>query len=91
MDHSHQPVFGRHKVGIEDGNELPFRRFHPFLEGSGLESVAVRSVMVCDWMSQSRVALDDGICDLDGLVGRIVEHLDIELVAWILHLADRLD
>ena len=88
MDNAHQPVFRRHKVGVKNGDELALGRLHSFLQSSGLESVAIPSMMIGNRISQCCIALHDGTCDLDSLVRRIVEHLDIELLAWIFHPAD---
>ena len=41
-----------------------------------------------DVVSERGVALDHGARNLDGLVGGIVEHLDLQLIARILDLAD---
>ena len=44
-----------------------------------------------DVVSERSVAFDNGARDLDGFVGGIVEHLDLQLLARIIHLADAVD
>src|SRR5437868_2574596 len=90
MDNPDQPIFGRYEVGVEDGNELALRRLHSFLQGASLESITVGAVVIADRMSQGCIALYDGIGDLDGLVSRIVQHLNIKLLPRVFHLAHRI-
>ena len=89
MDGAHQEIFRRNEVGVEDGDELALRRLQPFLQRARLEAFAIGAMVIGDRIAQRGIALDQALRDdLDGLVGRIVEHLDIELLARILQLAD---
>ncbi len=87
----HQPVGRRHKVGVEDGDELALGDLQPGVERAGLEAMAVGAVDVDDGVAERRIALHDGGSDFCGLVGRVVQHLDLELVLRVLHGADGLD
>ena len=91
VDHLHQPVRRRHKVGVEDGDELALGHLQARVQRPGLVSMAVGAVNVDDGMAQRRIARHNACGHLLGLVGRVVQHLDLELVARILHGADRLD
>ena len=90
MDGAQQKIFRRSEVGVEDGDELALRRLHPFRQRARLEAGAIGAVMVADGIAQRRIALDQSASDVDGLVGRIVEHLDVQLFPRIFQLADRL-
>ena len=91
VDHLHQPVGRRNKVGVEDGDELALGHFESGVEGPGLEAVPVGAVNIDDVVPESGVAVDDCRGHLAGFVGGVVEHLDLELLARVFHGADRLD
>src|SRR5712692_479633 len=88
VDGSQQKVFRRSEIGVEDGNEFTLGRLHPFSQCSRLEAFAVRTVMVADGMAQRGIALDQTAGNLDGLVGGVVEHLNVEFLSRIFQLAD---
>ena len=90
MNSAQQEIFRGSEVGVEDGDELTLRRLQSFGQRARLVAFAIRAVMVADGIAQRGVALDQAAGDFDGLVGRIVEHLDVELLSRILQLADRL-
>ena len=91
VDHLHEPVGRGNEVGVEDGDELAFGHLEAGVERSGLEAVAIGAVNVNDGCPERRVAVDDSAGHLLGLVGRVVEHLNFELFARILHGANGLD
>ena len=66
----------------------PFAVFSPAVERSSLVAFAIVAVEVDDRMSERGVALDQAASDFDGLVGRVVEQLDVELVFRIVEAAD---
>src|SRR5208283_1305574 len=90
-DDAHQPVLGRDEIGGEDGDELAFGDLEACIQGSGLEAVAVGAVNVDDVVTERGVTLDDGGGDIARLVGGVVEHLNLDLLARVLHGADGLD
>ena len=91
VDDLHQPVFGRHEVSVEDGDELAGRGLQSFVERAGLVAVAVGAVEILDRMAETAVAFDDLAGDPDGFVGGVVKHLDLELVGGIVELATGID
>ena len=88
MHNAHKPIFWRNKISIKDGNKLALRGLHSLLKRPCLESVTIGAVMVADRVSKRCITLHYRVCHLDRFVGRIIEHLDIQLVARILHFAD---
>ena len=90
MDHLHQPVGRRHKIGVEDGDELAARHLQARIERSGLEAMPVGAMDVHDRMAQRRIALHNAAATSRRLVGRVVQHLDLQLVVRIIHGADGL-
>src|SRR6185437_178241 len=91
VNHAHQPVSGRHEIGVENGDEFAFGDGQSVGKRPGLESLTVRPVDVSDVVAKGGVASDDAGSHFLGLVGRVVEDLDFELFAWILHAADSLN
>ena len=89
MDGPHQEVFGRNKVGVEDGNELAFRGLHPFRQRTRFIAFTIGAVMVGDGDAAGGVLLHQALGDGLGLVGRIVEQLDVKLFTRILQAANR--
>ena len=83
-------IFRRREVGVEDGDELPFRRLHPLRQRASLVALAICPVVVADGIAQRSVALDQAARHGVGFVGGIVEHLNVEFLARIIQLADRL-
>ena len=81
VDHLHQPVGRRHKVGVEDGDELALGHLQAGVERAGLVAVPVGAMDVDDGVAQRGIARHDAGGHLAGFVGRVVEDLDLELVA----------
>ena len=84
------------EVGVEDGDELALRGLRPVLERAGLVAGAVGAVEVDDGCGgrpsvPARVTLDDGRGDVSGLVGGVVEDLDLEAVARVVDAAAGVD
>ena len=88
MDRAQQKIFGRREVGVKNGDELALGSLHSLGQSPGFEAFAIRPVDVADRVAQRSITLDQATCDLDGLVRRIVEHLNVELLARIVELAD---
>ena len=90
VDGPHQKIFRRNKVGVEDGNEFALRRFHAFRQRTRFEAFAIGAMMIGDGKAARSVLLDQALRDGLGFVGRIVKHLNIELLERILQAADRI-
>src|SRR5258708_32015269 len=88
VDRAQQEIFWRSEVSVEDGDEFALCRLHPFSQRPSLEALAVRPVMVADGMAQRSTAIDQTSRDLDGFVGRVVEHLNVKFLLRIFQLAD---
>ena len=78
--HFQQKVRRRNKIGVEDGDEFAFGRFQACFQSSRFEAFTILAMDVGDRMSQRNIAIDQNARDLDGLVGRVIEQLDIELI-----------
>ena len=91
VDHLHQPVGLRDKVGVEHGHELALGHLKAGIQRSGLVAVTIGAVNVSDGVAQSRIARHNGGGHLLSFVGRVVQHLNIQFLARILHGADRLN
>ena len=96
VDDAVKPVGRRDEVGVEDGDELALGDLEAFFECAGLVAVAVGAVEVDDGLRREAfgaggIALDDGFGDDGGLVGGVVEDLDLEAVARILDAAAGVD
>ena len=78
-----EELLGRREVCVEDGDELALRYQHPRLERPSLEAGAVSPVDVDD-VDAARRPLGDGLArNLDGVVGRVVEDLNLETVTRV--------
>ena len=66
------------EIGVEDQDELAGGRLEPVVEGARLETAPVVAVEVVDVESQRAVPFDGGLGDGAGLVGGVVEDLDLE-------------
>ena len=92
MGHAPAQELGtRNKIGIEDGDQLASRRLETGGQGAGLEARPIVAMQVVDVEAFLALALDQRGDQLDGLVGRVVEHLDLQPVARIVDTAHGLD
>ena len=71
------------EVGVEDGHQLAAGGALAGLERPGLETGAFDAVQVMDVETLDALALDEIGDDRAGLVGRVVEHLDLEAIARV--------
>ena len=81
VDAAAEKILGRHEVGVKDRDELCARLFEPVREGAGLEPGARAATHMRDVQPHAPPASHPYSKDQDGLVVRIVEHLDLETVA----------
>ena len=86
-----QKVGLRNEVRIEDRDEVAARNLQALVERAGLVAGAVLAMDVLDVDALQRVAAHGELRNLPGLVRRIVEDLDLQLLARIFDLADRVD
>src|ERR1700683_1898571 len=86
-----QKIRGRNKIRIEDGHKFTGRRFQAFLQRTGFIAFAVVAMDVTNGHSEGPVAFYTVAGDLAGLVGRIVENLNLEQLARIVELRNGFD
>ncbi len=91
VDHLHEPVGRRDKIGVEYGYELAFCHLESGIESAGLETMTVGAVYVNDGMAQCGEALDNARGNFLGLVSRVVEDLNFEFFARVFDGADGID
>ena len=92
VDDAAEPGGRGDEVGVEDGDELALGDAEAFFEGAGLVAVAVGAVEVVDGLGGEALGTcgetrDHGRGDGDGLVGGVVEELDLEAVAGVVEAA----
>src|SRR5713226_4904354 len=90
MDQLAQEIRLGHKVGIEDRNQIAFRRLHAMLQRARFESRAIVAMKVMNIETGPRVSIDRRARDVDCLVGGIVQHLNLQTVARVIDLNHRL-
>ena len=76
----------RAEIRVENRHQFARRRFQPFLQRPGLVPVAVGPVMILDRVAHVAVALHQGFGKRRGVVGGIVQHLDLQQLPRIVHL-----
>src|SRR5712692_7431733 len=88
MDGAQQKVFRRDEVGVKDSDELAFRRLHAFRQRTRLEAFPGAAMVMRNRKSESGVMFDQATGDGHGCVGRIVQHLNVELLERIVQAAN---
>ncbi len=102
LDHAHfrvaevrqrleEEVRRRHEVRVENRDEICLRQLESSFEGAGLIAAAVDAMDIRDVEAARRVAADRQLGDIRGLVRRVVEDLNLQQLARVIHLADRVD
>src|ERR1700691_2784627 len=86
-----QKIRGRNKIRIEDGHKFTGRRFEAFLQRARFVAFAIVAMDVADGHSEGPLAFYTVAGDLAGLVGRIVENLNLEQLARIIELRSGFD
>ena len=87
MHCTRQKIARRNKVGVENRNQLARRRAHPLLQRPRLETVAVRSMQIFDRHARRLIIANQPLREGVRVVGGIIQHLDLQQVLRILHLA----
>ena len=88
MDALQQKIGGRNKISVKDGDEFSRRCSQSFRQSARFVALTIVAVQVLDRMSQGGVALHQKAGDFNGFVGRVVEQLDVEVLARIVEPAD---
>lgn len=91
LDGIGEEIGGRDEVGIEDGDEFAFGGRGGGFEGARFVASAVVAVDVVDVVARVGELLAEGGGDLGGLVGGIVDDLDVEEVGGVVDLGGGLD
>ena len=86
-----QEIGFRHKIGVEDRDELALGGLQAVFQGARLESGPVVPVDVMNVNAAPAPFLGGCAGDLLGFVRRIVQHLDVKPVARIVEGTDRID
>ena len=81
-----QEVGGRNEIGVEDGDHFAGGGLQPFLQRAGFKAVAIGAVMILDGVAEGAVAFDQGAGKGRGVVGGIVQHLNLEQFPRVVHL-----
>jgi hypothetical protein len=90
-DESLEEVGLGHEVGIEDRDQLPTCGVEAVVESAGLEARAIRATDVVRVDTSCDQTLDGFGRQTCGLVGGVVEHLDLEPIRGVSQLADPFD
>ena len=86
-----QEIGGRDEVGVEDGDVLALGHLHPGLERAGLVAGPIGAVQVGDVDAPGGVAPDGLLGYRACFVRGVVEHLDLQELARVIHLAHGVD
>src|SRR5689334_22301920 len=83
VDQLAQAIRLRNKVGVEDREQLAFGKLVAVLERAGFETGAVVAMDVMNVETLILILRDDCFGDAHCFVSRVVEYLDLELLAWV--------
>jgi len=86
-----QEVGARDEVGVEDRDVLTLGHLHARFERAGLVAGAVGAVQITDVDALGGIAPDRLLGHRARFVGGVVEHLDLEQLPRVIHLAHRVD
>jgi hypothetical protein len=89
MDRPLKQVWRRNEIGIENANKLTGSRLEPDCERTGLEAGPIHAMYQLNIEPALPQFLRAGSGYLAGIVGGIVQHLDLEQISRIIELADR--
>jgi hypothetical protein len=91
MDSLEQEVWLRYKVRVEYRNKITLGALETHCKCPGLVAHAVEPLKVMDVETLESIVLDLLPCNVSGLVGRVVEHLDLEEVPGIVESGNGID
>src|SRR5436190_10957899 len=87
MDGPLEQVWLRNEISVQNTNEFALRRSQTRFERARLETSPVRSVDQLDVEPATLQFRDAGGRQLPGIVGRVVQHLDLEQLFRVIDLA----
>ncbi len=91
MNGAFEEIRLRDEVGVEDRHEIAACHLQALVERAGLVAGAILAMDVLDVDALHRVPAHGELSDLPGLIGRVVQHLDLEQLARVFDLADRIE
>jgi len=91
IDGALQEVDGGDEVGVEDGDVLALGHLQALIQCACLEAVTIGAMEVDDIVPERGITRDDARGNFLRLVCRVVENLDLELLARVLDGADGFD
>ncbi len=91
VDGAGQKIDRRNEIGVEDRHEFAGRRLQAFLQRAGFETRAVGAVQVHDRVAHGLILLHQRFGERVRIVGRIVEHLNLQQLLRVLHLRGFVD
>ncbi len=86
-----EKIWRGNEVRVEDRDDLAAGDLQTRLKGSGLESSAIVPMEVADVDPLGDVPADRRLRDLPRFVDRVIQHLNLEQLAWVVELAYRID
>jgi hypothetical protein len=89
MDRPLKQIWRRDEIGIENANKLTGSRLEPDCERTGLEAGSVDTMNQLNIETALPQFFRAGSGHLAGIVGGIVQHLNLEQISRIIELADR--
>ena len=91
VDHPAYAISTRNEVGVEDQNELTRRFFESRFQRAGFEAFAIVAMMINNVKALFEVLVYRSRSDLLRVIGRIVQHLNLEQLTRIVQLDHCLD
>ena len=79
----------RNKIGVENANEVAPRGCQPDFERTCLVADAIRSMDQFDVETALPQSPSAGSGDRPRFIRRIIQHLDLQTISWIIEFADR--
>ena len=89
MDRPLKQVWRRDEIGIENANKLTGSRFEPDGKRTGLESGPVDAMNQLNIEPALSQFFRTRCSHFARIVGRIVQHLDLQQISWVIELTDR--
>ena len=91
VDELAQAIRLGNEVGVEDGEQFALGRLVSVLERAGFEASAIGAMNVVNIETLRGVFRDCGFGDADCFVSRVVEHLNLQLLARIVDCGNRFE
>src|SRR5690349_7708819 len=88
MNGTQEKIFRGNEVGIKDRHKLTLGCFQAIRECPSFKAFTIATMVVSDGMTERSVALHQAAGHSHGFVRRIVQNLDIKLLARVIEAAD---